>query len=140
MEAHHVAQGPGMHELYALMNIGIVVLAIVFLGRKSFPVLFKNRSQKTKENLSAKRRSAQQEASSKFANLKFQAASEQRKILTQARDEFANQVKAAREKVENMLKDEKQKLDRLSVELKDEILEKLLGASPAKKVTLEKEF
>ncbi len=51
MEAHHVAQGPGMHELYALMNIGLVVLAIVFFGRKSFPVLFKNRSQKTKESL-----------------------------------------------------------------------------------------
>ena len=37
MEAHHVAQSPGMHELYALMNIGIVVLAIFILGRKSIP-------------------------------------------------------------------------------------------------------
>lgn len=51
MEAHHVAQSPGMHELYALMNIGIVVLAIFILGRKSVPVLFKTRSQKTKESL-----------------------------------------------------------------------------------------
>jgi F0F1-type ATP synthase membrane subunit b/b' len=51
MEAHHVAQGPGMHELYALMNIGLVVFAIIFFGRKTFPVLFKNRSQKTKESL-----------------------------------------------------------------------------------------
>lgn len=36
MEAHHVAQGPGMHELYALMNIGLVVLAIVFLAENLF--------------------------------------------------------------------------------------------------------
>ena len=50
MEAHHVAQSPGMHELYALMNIGIVVLAIFVLGRKSIPVLFRTRSQKTKES------------------------------------------------------------------------------------------
>ncbi len=109
-------------------------------GRQKQITKIRSELLEIQENLSAKRKGAQQEASSRFATLKFQAASEQRKILTQARDEFALQVKAAREKVEKMLTDEKQKLDRLSVELKEEILEKLLGSSSAKKITLEKEF
>ncbi len=92
------------------------------------------------ETLATERRKAQTQASLKFAELRNQAVTEQRKILSDARDEFAGKVRAAREKVEKALVEERQKLDRSSVELKDDLVAKLLGTSSSKNLSLGKEI
>lgn len=92
------------------------------------------------EKLSAERRKAQLEASQKFAELRASAVNEQRKILTDAREVFANKVKTARDNIDKVLKEERQKLERSSVELKDEVVAKLLGMSTAKNQPLGKEI
>lgn len=92
------------------------------------------------EKLTAERRKAQQEASTKFAELRASAVTEQRKILTDAREVFAGKVKAARDNIDKVLKEERQKLERSSVELKDEVVAKLLGMSAAKNHSLGKEI
>ncbi len=75
-----------------------------------------------------------------LASLKLKAVTEQRKILAEARESFAAQVKVAREKTEKMLTDERQKIERLSGDLKEEFVSKLLGVSTSNTSAVGKEI
>ncbi len=110
------------------------------LGRREQVLGIKVELVDIQEKLAAERRKAQAEANTKFGELKTSAVTEQRKILAEARENFAGQVKVAREKTEKMLDDERQKIDRLSGDLKDDIVSKLLGVSTNKQTTVGKEI
>lgn len=102
------------------------------LGRREEALAIRTQLVEIAEQLASERRKAQAVANAKFGELKTSAVTEQRKILAEARESFAAEVKAAREKTENMLTDERQKIERLSGDLKEEFVSKLLGVSANK--------
>jgi F0F1-type ATP synthase membrane subunit b/b' len=51
MEHHAVVLTPGLHELFSLINIGIVIAVVVIFARKGIAESFKSRSQKIRDEL-----------------------------------------------------------------------------------------
>ena len=51
MEHHEVLATPGVHELFSLINLLVLLLIVVFFGRTAILQMFKTRSQKLRDEL-----------------------------------------------------------------------------------------
>lgn len=54
-EAHAIITSPGVHEVFSLINVGVVVLIAVIFGGKGIKEIFKSRSQKLRDDLVSSR-------------------------------------------------------------------------------------